>query len=971
MFSKALSSFTSAISSTYTLAPHPTATAGPWQIFDAKRKSTGHPASVFVFSPKTLVEAAGGLGGGRGSASALRRTHEEVVERLKREASSLARLRHPSILELQEPVEETRGGGLMFAAEAVTASLAGLLAARDGVERGGGRKAGRGGSRYTADEPDGATQRGSELEFDELEIQKGLLQLAKGLEFLHASAGLVHANLTPDAILINAKGDWKIAGLAFCGPFEGSTAATSLPPINLHEVLNHDPRLPQSVQINLDYTSPDFVLDNSLTPSADIFSLGLLILALYNTPHTSPLTTNGSLSTYKRLFASPTTTPSPSNNFLLTPTHPLPPNLASDLLPHLLTRRPAQRLTATQFQESPHFNNILVSTIRFLDALPAKTAAEKLAFLRGLPTIVPQFPPRVLEKKVLPALLDELKDRDLLAPILTNVFAIATAMPPTTGKGSFTALVLPKLRAVFLTSTRAAPAAAAAAAEAQSRDAASKEAGLMVVLDNMQTAADNCPGKEFRDDILPLFLLAMESPTHGLVDAALGTLATVLPVLDFSTIKHDVFPVIAGVFAKTSSLAIKIRGLEAFCTLCGGGGAGVDNDDDDDDDDFDGIGVVEKRKRAGAGGGGAILDKFAVQEKVVPLLKGIKTKEPGVTMAALRVFRRVGEVADAEFLALEVLPALWAMSLGPLLDLRQFRAFMGLIRKLGTRIEAEQTRKLGEVGGGVGVGGGCVGRAVAASGTAGVGELAGGEAGDFEALVSGRGTTTRANGSGDGDLMSSNDWAGGAASTARLAVGSGSNTQPPTQPQSQPPTFAWQTPAAPPRTQTLRPALNALRPTGQLGRTVTPDQSLGGFAALTPASVFSVPLQPQRAPAFSGTAAAATTNGLALQRPAPQPVVQTNHGTGGLGGAGIDWSAAAASSNNASAAWASQKPAQAQGAATGRGGGGFGLPPPPVSGQAVGLVGGGFQGVRAPPPPSPQQPQKQVGGGLDRYESLL
>ncbi len=63
------------------------------------------------------------------------------MERLKKEASALAKLRHPSILELVEPVEETRGGGLQFVTEAVTASLASLLQEKDDQERsGGGRR---------------------------------------------------------------------------------------------------------------------------------------------------------------------------------------------------------------------------------------------------------------------------------------------------------------------------------------------------------------------------------------------------------------------------------------------------------------------------------------------------------------------------------------------------------------------------------------------------------------------------------------------------------------------------------------------------------------------------------------------------------------------------------------------------------------------------------------------------------------
>ena len=90
----------------------------------------------------------------------------------------------------------------MFATEPVTASLAGLLQDKDEQERAGG-VAGRP-SRYVVEEADGQRRR-RELEIDELEIQKGLLQVAQGLEFLHESVGLVHGNLTPEAIYVNVK----------------------------------------------------------------------------------------------------------------------------------------------------------------------------------------------------------------------------------------------------------------------------------------------------------------------------------------------------------------------------------------------------------------------------------------------------------------------------------------------------------------------------------------------------------------------------------------------------------------------------------------------------------------------------------------------------------------------------------------------------------------------------------------------
>jgi SCY1-like protein 2 len=128
-------------------------------------------------------------------------------------------------------------------------------------------------------------------------------------------------------------------------------------------------------------------------------------------------------------------------------------------------------------------------------------------------------------------------------------------------------------------------------------------------------------------------------------------LPVILPVLDFSTIKNDLFPVIASVFSKTSSLGIKVRGLEAFVVLCGGSPDAAANDDG-----LDGIMNASKKSSSTA------LDKYTMQEKIVPLIKGIKTKEPAVAMAALNVLRQVGAVADEEFVAMDILPVLWSMT---------------------------------------------------------------------------------------------------------------------------------------------------------------------------------------------------------------------------------------------------------------------------------------------------------------------
>jgi SCY1-like protein 2 len=891
MFSSAFKSFTSNITSNYEISKQPTATAGAWQVFDAKKKGTSTQASIFVFDRKSLDISSSF--GSRQSATSIRKAQDEVVERLKKEASSLARLRHPSILQLIEPVEDTRSGGLMFATEPVLASLAGALSEKDDQDRskGNGRHSGRSGV------DDTRTRRQQDLELDELEIQKGFLQVAKGLEFLHDSAKLVHGNLSPEAIFINAKSDWKISGLAFSGPPDGAEGHQAIPQISLSEVLYNDARVPRFVQLDLDYTSPDFVLDSNITSSADIFSLGLVILATYNSPHRSPLETNGNQGTYKTYFKSPQTVPSPQNNFLCS--QALPRELMQTL-PQILGRRPAQRITASEFQQSAYFDNVLVNTIRFLDALPAKTPAEKQQFMRGLGRVMPQFPPSVLAKKVLSVLLDELKDKELLPLILQNIFSIVKVIP--SAKQTFPEKVLPRLREIFLTKSKS-----------EERDTG-KEAGLVVVLENIHLISANCSAQEFKEDILPILHLGMESSTHTLVDASLQAIPAILPLLDFSTVKHDLFPVVASVFSKTSSLNIKVRGLEALSVLCGASDQKLDSRTDD----FSGVLQKEDASKAVSS-----LDKFTMQEKILPLLKGIKTKEPAVMMAALSVFQQIGRVADTEFVAIEVMPILWSFSLGPLLDLTQFQAYINLIKFMSSKIESEQLRKLQGLSSNTKA---PETRAAASmSYTNGSNQSSNvGAEDDFERLV----------------LSNRNDKLdpfAGALSTAQKLTPN-------------PPSFSWSS-SNHAQQGTGMGSMAILRPQ-PASRSITPDVTASAFPSLQPQSTASAftPLQPQLITQASNSNMSRSNAFPAQHSARPAPVQTLNYSIAPPPSSANIWASSPASgfsSNNTPELAIAQQ-------------GNF-----PINQRATPSFN-----VSTPsliPPPAPQQPKT----GLDKYQSLL
>jgi SCY1-like protein 2 len=203
-------------------------------------------------------------------------------------------------------------------------------------------------------------------------------------------------------------------------------------------------------------------------------------------------------------------------------------------------------------------------------------------------------------------------------------------------------------------------------------------------------------------------------------------------------------------------------------------------------------------------------------------------------VAALNVLRIVGQTADADFVAMDILPILWSMSLGPLLDLKQFQTFMELIKSLSKRVEEEQTRKLQELSGSNGAAPAIADDFMAFGGVTGTtfDQSNGATEDDFEALVKGRPSLA----SPAATNTTFGTWSEGSAA-ASSTTGSRSAASTP-----QAPTFSWSTPS---RSGTPKPTGQAgsIRTQQGLSRTVTPD--LARFESLTPGSTqFSQPLQP-------------------------------------------------------------------------------------------------------------------------------
>ena len=163
------------------------ASAGPgllWKVYAGYKKSTRQEAAIFVFEKRLLDRWSS------------KQERESVLETLKRGVTQLTKLRHPQILIVQHPLEESRDS-LAFATEPVFASLANAL----------------GNMENTAQPLPKALR---EYKLLDVEIRYGLLQLGEGLAFLHSDVKLLHRNLCPESIVINKNGAWKIFGFDFC-----------------------------------------------------------------------------------------------------------------------------------------------------------------------------------------------------------------------------------------------------------------------------------------------------------------------------------------------------------------------------------------------------------------------------------------------------------------------------------------------------------------------------------------------------------------------------------------------------------------------------------------------------------------------------------------------------------------------------------------------------------------------------------
>eukprot|EP00729_Bicosta_minor_P019887 gene19887-29077_t len=225
------------------------ASGGPsnlWKIHDAVQRTPHQEVSVWVLDKKALMN----------SKELKKPQKEKLLEVLRKGPSKLQLLKHPQVLAVTMPMDESKDI-IAFATERVFASLNNVLGKTDNIDR--------------------VPLTLKEYDMLDLEVTMGLLSISSALGFAH-QAEIIHGNLTPEAIVLNKDGEWRLSGFDWwC--HSRYTAEAEFPSFPESQISS---ALLRASLPNLNFLAPEYVMQQAKTLKSDIYSLAMVAVCCYN-----------------------------------------------------------------------------------------------------------------------------------------------------------------------------------------------------------------------------------------------------------------------------------------------------------------------------------------------------------------------------------------------------------------------------------------------------------------------------------------------------------------------------------------------------------------------------------------------------------------------------------------------------------------------------------------------------------------
>ncbi|XP_069020908.1 SCY1-like protein 2 isoform X1 [Embiotoca jacksoni] len=475
------------------------ASGGPglcWRIYNGTKKSTKQEVAVFVFDKKMIDKYQ-------------KFDKDQIIDSLKRGVQQLTRLRHPRLLTVQHPLEESRDC-LAFCTEPVFASLSNVLGQWDNL-------------------PSPVPNDIKEYKLYDVETKYGLLQISEGLSFLHSGVKMVHGNLCLENIILNKSGAWKIMG------FDYSISSNNPSEAELKYTCKEwEPNLPPLCLPNPEYLAPEYILSVSCDSASDMYSLGVVMHAVFN--EGKPVFQVNKHDIFKsfsrQLDQLSSMSPAVLNKI---------PEDVREHVKMLLSVTPNVRPDADQMTKIPFFDDIGAVTLQYFDSLFQRDNLQKSQFYKGLPKVLPKLPKRVVVYRILPALTSEFVNPDMVPFVLPNVLLIAEECT----KEEYVRLIMPDLTPVFK----------------QQEPVQASNMILLIFLQKMDLLLTKTPSEEIKNSVLPMVYRALEAPSVQIQELCLNIIPTFANLIDYPSMKNSLIPRIKSACLQTSSLAVRVNSL--------------------------------------------------------------------------------------------------------------------------------------------------------------------------------------------------------------------------------------------------------------------------------------------------------------------------------------------------------------------------------------------------------------------------
>ncbi|GAM17573.1 hypothetical protein SAMD00019534_007480, partial [Acytostelium subglobosum LB1] len=479
-----------------------------WKIHDATKKTSGEDVSVFLFDKKQYEKMS-------------RSAQDELLGHLKREAQSLIRLRHPSILNVVNAVEETKIS-LYFATEPVLATLDNLIQQYR--------------QRSKSNQVSSDEFKQHHFTFEELEIQLGISQLLEGIHFLNTTAKLLHRNIAPESIFITKNLKWKIGGLGFSCSIDSKEPELSGLSPDFKEYIYEEVG---SFLPSFCYLAPEYVQQRHWEYNSDLYSIGRIICELalnLNNQHAGTeenLSKMGPLAYYATTLVNCRKAAAANSN-----------NSDSAKVCTILLGESSLRGDLDSFIRSAYFQDVKVKSLVYLTNIVQKEDESKLQFFRGLFRILSQFSERMRITYILPTLISELANERIVYVVLPNVFSIAN----TAKKELFNDLIAQPLIPILLSKTP-------------------KNDVLSCILDNVNMFIEKSSNDYIRKYILPVVLGTLCGPTPEIIFQCLSLSVPLIKYFDPDAIVAGMIPRLTNLCIGGFPLHIRTKSIHWFSLL--------------------------------------------------------------------------------------------------------------------------------------------------------------------------------------------------------------------------------------------------------------------------------------------------------------------------------------------------------------------------------------------------------------------